>query len=95
MQLIALCEAMTCASLGRFENDGSNNKLFFCTERMVKEIGRSGSVVNLLELATRRAREGRLTRDGRWERLQPATSSLTIPTKASRGGSVRRFNLLL
>ena len=83
---------MTCASLGRFENDGSNNKLFFCTERMVKEIGRSGSVVNLLELATRSLREGREARDGRWERLQPTTSSLTRPANASKGGRVRRFS---
>ena len=81
-----------CASLVRCASDGSKSRLFSSTERTVKEEGRSGRVVSLLELATRSLREGREARDGRWERLQPTTSSLTRPANASKGGRVRRFS---
>ena len=91
MSLIALCEAMMCASLGRWEREGSKSRLFFSTERTVKEMGRSGRVVNLLELAKSSLREGREARDGRWERLHPTTSSLTRPTRLSKDGRVSRF----
>ena len=89
MSLIALCEAMMCASLVRCAKEGSKSKSFASTERTVNAVGKSGRVVSLLELATRSLREAR---DGRWERLQPTTSSLTRPANASKGGRVRRFS---
>ena len=92
MSLIALCEAMMCASLVRCAKEGSKSKSFASTERTVNAVGKSGRVVSLLELATRSLREGREARDGRWERLQPTTSSLTRPANASKGGRVRRFS---
>ena len=91
MSLIALCEAMMCASLGRWEREGSKSRLLFSTERAVKEVGRSGRVVSLLELAKSILREGREARDGRWERLQPTTSNLTRPTKLSKDETVSKF----
>ena len=54
-----------CASLIRCPSDGSKSKLLSSTERTVKEVGRSGRVVSLFELATRRFREVKEARDGR------------------------------